>query len=262
MSPNKKPVSSYLLFGLALVWPTLLSAIDLDTPPDGLDDVWEAFFGAQLIQPYDDDDSDGRTNIEESDAGTNPFNAADNLSINISEVQTQPGSDERTVTVSVSTVEGKEYRIQKSDSLGSFEDIGPVIDGTGGEVKVVLPSEAATSISGGVTQDIYVGTDGSTIASLSSHPGFPDSPAATHTLGKLETPRDTDTNYGGRMRGFITPPGSGDFNNLWIHNFTGGNADFIVVAHIVPAKIIDEDEQDIWSFSFSACRDSGQRNQR
>ena len=46
-------------------------------PPDGLCDVWQNYFNAWGLQPLDDDDGDGVSNLAESIAGTDPRNPDD-----------------------------------------------------------------------------------------------------------------------------------------------------------------------------------------
>jgi hypothetical protein len=59
--------------------------INVLAPPDangnGLPDAWEAMYG--VSNPYADDDGDGRNNLEEYMANTNPTNAASSIRIEI-----------------------------------------------------------------------------------------------------------------------------------------------------------------------------------
>ncbi|MEO7933317.1 MAG: LamG-like jellyroll fold domain-containing protein [Chthoniobacterales bacterium] len=78
-----------------------------------------------------DPDGDGWTNAEEFIAGTDPTNAASTLKI--SQLQ-MSGSN---ITVSFSTVSGKTYRVERSDTLenGSWTIVQGNIAGTGGTVQ-------------------------------------------------------------------------------------------------------------------------------
>jgi hypothetical protein len=51
----------------------ILGSLPLDTDADGLADSWEQqYFGALTVNPNDDPDGDGSTNLQEYRAGTNP----------------------------------------------------------------------------------------------------------------------------------------------------------------------------------------------
>ncbi|MEM6883436.1 MAG: DUF1800 domain-containing protein [Verrucomicrobiota bacterium] len=50
-----------------------------DRDSNGLADLWEALYNAQGLVPNSDNDQDGRTNQQESEAGTNPFDATSRL---------------------------------------------------------------------------------------------------------------------------------------------------------------------------------------
>ena len=54
--------------------PSAYAIVDLNG--NGMSDVWEQFFGAQGVSPSTDSDGDGQTNLAESAAGTNPFDAS------------------------------------------------------------------------------------------------------------------------------------------------------------------------------------------
>ncbi len=64
-------VAVTLSFGAAL------QAVDRDD--DGMDDIWEWYYNAQDLLPGDDADGDGNSNLEESRATTDPFDASDLL---------------------------------------------------------------------------------------------------------------------------------------------------------------------------------------
>lgn len=59
------------------------SSAILDIDQDGMSDIWEEKYGAVDLLPDGDADQDGETNLEESLAGTNPFNPASSLYIRI-----------------------------------------------------------------------------------------------------------------------------------------------------------------------------------
>ena len=54
---------------------------DLDLDSNGLGDVWEAKYQPAVFLPSQDDDGDGRTNLEEFEAGTDPLAPEDIFAI-------------------------------------------------------------------------------------------------------------------------------------------------------------------------------------
>jgi len=95
---------------------TVLPPADANT--NGLPDYWEAIFG--VLNPDNDADGDGLTNLQEYFANTNPTNAASAL--RITDV-TCDGSGHATFTWA--TVGGTRYRVSRSDadSNGSFTGV-------------------------------------------------------------------------------------------------------------------------------------------
>ncbi|MEO7101043.1 MAG: autotransporter-associated beta strand repeat-containing protein, partial [Luteolibacter sp.] len=88
-----------------------------------------------------DPDGDGMTNAQEFAAGTDPTNAASVLKVTNLAVS---GND---FIVSFSTVSGKTYRVERSDTLeaGSWTTVQGNIAGTGGTVQVTDPGVATQS---------------------------------------------------------------------------------------------------------------------
>lgn len=100
----------------------LIIAAPADTNGNQLPDAWEADYG--ISDPNGDADGDGRNNMEEFIAGTNPTNAASALKI-ANEVRTANGH----TTITWPSIGGVRYRVQYSDGntngllSGSFTDI-------------------------------------------------------------------------------------------------------------------------------------------
>ncbi len=156
--------------------------VDLDA--DDMDDVWEERFNAQAVLPGDDDDGDGKTNLEESIAGTDPMPSGD------------PGGaldvfsvggvivDGNSATLTFPTKRGKKYRFQIGDDLTSWDDEGTEVHGTGGDVTVHLSGTSATDLTGSIAQEIYPGIGGTDVASLTGGGDFPlGPPSATFGSG-------------------------------------------------------------------------------
>ena len=91
-----------------------------DTNVNGLPDAWETHYG--ITDPTADNDSDGRSNLEEYQSNTNPTNAASVIKIT-SESHAPNGH----TTITWASVGGVRYRVQFSDggmaSDGEFTDI-------------------------------------------------------------------------------------------------------------------------------------------
>ena len=65
-----------LLYLLVLLAAFSSSAAGVDRNTNGMSDIWGIFYGAAALSPNGDADSDGVSNLAESLAGTNPFDAA------------------------------------------------------------------------------------------------------------------------------------------------------------------------------------------
>lgn len=111
---------------------------DLDLDNNGLGDVWEAKYRPAVLLPGNDDDSDGRTNLEESEAGTDPLSSEDIFSIrNI----TPQGND---LQLNWSTQPGKRYQIQWTSTPGnaaSWQWLPGTMSGTGEESSITTPRQ-------------------------------------------------------------------------------------------------------------------------
>lgn len=96
-------------------------ASDLDT--NGLLKSWEIqHFGRLGVDPLDDPDKDGMSNLSEMQAGTDPNSAASRLAF--VSVDSAVGGGARIVW---SSQAGKSYRILRStEILGTYQSIGPV----------------------------------------------------------------------------------------------------------------------------------------
>ena len=108
--------------------PSAYAIVDLNG--NGMSDVWEQFFGAQGISPSTDSDGDGQTNLAESAAGTNPFDASSVLK------NTRLNVTNGSVSVSWTSALGQRYQIQTSASISSptWQDLGTPFVGTGQEM--------------------------------------------------------------------------------------------------------------------------------
>lgn len=85
---------------------------DLDLDSNDLGDVWEAKYHPTVLDPDADDDGDGRTNREEFEAGTDPFNAEDVFAIR--ELKMAGGE----VELKWPSQSGKRYQLQMTETPG------------------------------------------------------------------------------------------------------------------------------------------------
>lgn len=121
----------------------LLSAAkaDLDSNRNGLGDVWEAKFSPSVFVPAMDDDGDGRSNQEESKAGTDPARADDFFAIR--DFRAEPGN----LRLKWPSQAGKRYRLQRSDTLEAgapWLDLSGMLAGNGGELESTVPRPAGS----------------------------------------------------------------------------------------------------------------------
>ena len=109
-------------------------AFAVDTNGNGMCDVWEARFHAGALAPEIDTDGDGFTNLDESVAGTDPFNG---MSRPFSSVGELAGGN---ADITVPTESGKSYQLLSSDDLtGSWDPVGDAQTGDGSEMTLAAP---------------------------------------------------------------------------------------------------------------------------
>ena len=154
MQPISRSVSR-LVLGIALLGPPLLCRADSDFystgpgvgGPDGMCDVWQQVYQAWGLNPADDEDFDGCTNLTESIAGTDPRNPGDCMKVGSTTVA---GSN---VVLNVMTEAGKRYQLQSnSNPTGSdvtWTNEGAPLTGTGANMQFVAP------MGGGANQKFY-----------------------------------------------------------------------------------------------------------
>ncbi|MEP6955248.1 MAG: DUF1800 family protein [Chthoniobacterales bacterium] len=105
-----------------------LAIVDLNG--NGMSDIWEQLYLAGGLSPGVDSDFDGQTNLAESLAGTNPFDASSVLR------QTQVGVASGNITLKWISVFGPRYQVQTSATLfaPNWQDLGPPFAGSGQEM--------------------------------------------------------------------------------------------------------------------------------
>jgi len=123
----------FVVFGwmsaLGLCLPLL--AVDLDG--DGMSDIWELVHGAQDLLPNADPDDDGLTNLEESIAGSTPFESGSKPTI--SRITQDPQGDWRAHWFGEI---GKEY-VLEGEVADRWISLGPAQIGTGADLSQAMP---------------------------------------------------------------------------------------------------------------------------
>ncbi|WP_052572761.1 DUF1800 family protein [Haloferula sp. BvORR071] len=114
---------------------------DLDLDTNGLGDVWEAKYKPAVLTPGADDDHDGRTNLEECEAGTDPFSAEDIFAVK--EIHAAGAN----LVLSWPSQAGKRYQLQITSTPGtpaSWQPIPGIYSGTGTTLEVSTPLPTAS----------------------------------------------------------------------------------------------------------------------
>ena len=193
------PVTAFLALMLSA------PAVDLDL--DGLSDVWEQSYGAQDLLPGDDTDGDAYTNLQESAAGTDPFDRSDFPRFEISALD----PDNPPLDFTFPTKLGKLYQFGESQDLQTFNPFGPLMMGDGASQSLSLDTQSYL-LSGNVTQQFWANTSGNDLTSLTNLTAFPDSPDGESRLSSLVVPPLASSGFGFRLFTLITPPQTGDYS--------------------------------------------------
>ena len=108
----------------------------VDTDGDGMSDVWEKLHGAEALLPSGNEDADTFTNLEESIAGTDPFDGTSFFEVS----STNSVSGTFLTWASESAVR---YQLQQSTTLkpGEWNDNGLPYTGNGGQLVHQLSNE-------------------------------------------------------------------------------------------------------------------------
>jgi len=192
---------------LFLAAPLPLSAVDQNA--NGLSDVWEAAYG-RAMNPAHDTDGDGKTNLQESEAGTDPHDPT-----SVHHVQSL-SADGSVVRLEWPTADGKHYQVQVNASLDpdGWQNVGPSRMGDGSVMTSELPL-ATTFLTGEALLSIWreLPTDAGWRLDRIFDYAADGTPAPTveTTLTRLDAAQNDRDYYGQWVRGWIIPPTTGSY---------------------------------------------------
>lgn len=119
--------TAVIAFGLFALQNSVPAAIDING--DGMCDVWAIRYNAMTLDPSLDSDGDGAGNLEESIAGTDPFDSKSRFKCEV------PGLEGSTLSIKVATQAGKKYTLQSSETMagGTWVDLPGSVVASGAE---------------------------------------------------------------------------------------------------------------------------------
>ncbi len=107
-------------------------------------------------------------------------------------------------STSVSFSSGGRHRLQLTATAGDYT-VTELYD-----FDVMATAAPGGYVLGMANWDLYSGISGTSVASLTGHPSFPDSPTTMGTVTSLDLPHRAN-NFGQRVRGVIIPPATGAY---------------------------------------------------
>jgi uncharacterized protein (DUF1800 family) len=125
-----------LLLCLGAIMPSVHARM-LDLNGNGMSDVWEQLYNASALDPNVDTDGDGVTNLQESIAGTNPFDSNSYPHI------TAFGTAGTNFSVTMACALGKQYQLQSVTAL-----TGPASSNWVTETSVVVRAGTTVTLMG------------------------------------------------------------------------------------------------------------------
>src|ERR1041385_7263709 len=155
MLPSQSKSWVAVVVGLILTTCCSLRA-DTDFNHNGMSDVWELKYNASGLSTNADTDGDGRNNLAESIAGTDPFNSSSLLKF---ATVSQSGGN---VTVSWASLTGKRYQVQSCTNLAQAAWIneGGLLAGNDGQLTAIIPAVSGTKFFRVVVTDVDTDGDG------------------------------------------------------------------------------------------------------
>ncbi len=81
--------------------------------------------------------------------------------------------------------------------------------------RVLIPTEDLQGGTGSIYTEYWFGIEGAAVSDLTQHHRYPGSPSSSEYRTSFEIPTDWADYYGTRMRGYLHPPGTGNYT-FWI----------------------------------------------
>jgi len=140
---------------LFLLSSRLVHAQMIDQNGNGMSDIWELIYGAAGLDPNADADGDGVSNLQESIAGTDPFDATSFPHISASAVF---GTN---FSASMACELGKRYELQSLDfSSGAWTNEGSSVARSGSMITINAPASASAKCYRIAISDVDTDGDG------------------------------------------------------------------------------------------------------
>lgn len=184
------------------------ATIDLDG--NGLADAWELLYRAEAVQPGDDDDGDGVTNLAESNAGTDPF--SNDSYFRMADMR----SSEDGIVLCWQTIAGKEYQLERTTDLENWVSEGVWRYGDGSLFSLPLCDDQKVFTAGSIRREIYnlTPSGGWGLNYLRNFPSYlantPDTVESLTSLQFLQSTPNADW-FGTRIRCYLIPPRTGEY---------------------------------------------------
>ncbi|MGC6424306.1 MAG: DUF1800 family protein [Lentimonas sp.] len=179
----------------------------IDGNENGLSDVWEQLFNASTLDLDADEDGDSFTNLEECITGTDPYDGADHPTIKPLIQESNPD----TILLSFDTVQGKHYKLFRSEDLDTFMPISDGWIGSGGEQELAIQTNGIAQMRSPVTIQFWSEVDGEGTDVLTSDLQQLSSSDGTLHHDRIEAPIFLATGYGAKINCRITTQKTGDY---------------------------------------------------
>lgn len=154
-----------------------------DLDGDGLSDAWTLWAGGIARLPNADSDGDGMTNLEESQAGTDPDDPASRLDL----WAARSGSD---LSLSWTDLPYKAHAVEKSIALSSWQTVTglPAPSSSGGLRRLTIPSASLNPDTGYYRATVNpIDSDGDGVEDWTEARVLGSSPSSTASMGQAIT---------------------------------------------------------------------------
>lgn len=137
---------------------------------------------------------------------------------------------------------GQKYYVevlQKEGSGGDNLAVGWQGPGITGDTERPIPGSRLIPYETGLLREVWNDVQGTAVSDLTSDPDYPDAPSSSGIISSFEAPVDVAEYYGGRIRGYIVPPTSGNYtfwiasddnSELWLSNNTSPSGKSLIAS--------------------------------